>query len=144
MTCKIYLPRFPTFLLDHRSPLLHNGAKEFMKSLGVQRHFLGPTFFIRTELTLMHYWQEVLKVMEITGRNPSSRIKDSQIRGRSPSIWEFFFLLRGLRPVIPNYLQNLLPIVTFLWQSLQTYFYLKPNSQVKGSQFIKLAVMVQN
>ena len=24
----------------------------------------------------MHYWQEVLKVMEITGRNPSSRIKD--------------------------------------------------------------------
>ena len=31
----------------------------------------------------MHYWQEVLKVMGITGRNPSSRIKDSQIRGRS-------------------------------------------------------------
>ena len=54
--------------------------------------------------TMMHYWQEVLKVMEITGRNPSSRIKDSQIRGRSPSIWEFFFLLRGLRSVIPNYL----------------------------------------
>ena len=53
---------------------------------------------------MMHYWQEVLKVMGITGRNPSSRIKDSQIRGRSPSIWEFFFLLRGLRPVIPNYL----------------------------------------
>ena len=55
-------------------------------------------------LTMMHYWQEVLKVMGITGWNPSSRIKDSQIRGRSPSIWEFFFLLRGLRPVIPNYL----------------------------------------
>ena len=53
---------------------------------------------------MMHYWQEVLKVMEITGRNPSSRIKDSQIRGRSPSVWEFFFLLQGLRPVIPNYL----------------------------------------
>ena len=33
--------------------------------------------------TLMHYWQEVLKVMEITGRNPR--------------IWEFFFLLRGLK-----------------------------------------------
>ena len=53
---------------------------------------------------LMHYWQEVLKVMGITGRNPSSRIKDSQIRGRSPSIWEFFFLLQGLKPVISNYL----------------------------------------
>ena len=53
---------------------------------------------------MMHYWQEALKVMEITGGNPSSRIKDSQIRGRSPSISEFFFLLRGLRPVIPNYL----------------------------------------
>ena len=65
--------------------------------------------------TMMHYWQEVVKVMEITGRNPSSRIKDSQIRGRSPSVWEFFFLLQGLRPVIPNYLKNLLPIVTFLW-----------------------------
>lgn len=32
MTCKIYLPRFPTFLLDHRSPLLHNGAKAIIKS----------------------------------------------------------------------------------------------------------------
>ena len=49
---------------------------------------------------MMHYWHEVLKVMEITGRNPSSRIKDSQIRGRSPSVWEFFFLLQGFRPVI--------------------------------------------
>ena len=46
---------------------------------------------------MMHYWQEVLKVMEITGRNPSSRLKDSQIRGRSPSVWEFFFLLQGLK-----------------------------------------------
>ena len=34
------------------------------------------------EEAMMHYWQEVVKVMEITGRNPSSRIKDSQIRGR--------------------------------------------------------------
>ena len=57
MTCKIYLPRFPTFLLDHRSPLLHNGAKEFMKSLGVLRHFLGPTFHIGLELTLMNTGQ---------------------------------------------------------------------------------------
>ena len=57
-----------------------------------------------SDVIMMHYWQEVLKVMEITGRNPSSRIKDSQIRGRSPSIWEFFFLLRGLKPVISNYL----------------------------------------
>ena len=48
---------------------------------------------------MMHYWQEVLKVMGITGGNPSSKIKDSQIRGRSPSIWELFFLLRGLKPV---------------------------------------------
>ena len=32
MTCKIYLPRFPTFLLDHRSPLLHNGAEAIIKS----------------------------------------------------------------------------------------------------------------
>ena len=38
------------------------------------------------EIKMMHYWQEVLKVMEITGRNPSSRIKDSQIRGRS-TVW---------------------------------------------------------
>ena len=57
MTCKIYLPRFPTFLLDHRSPLLHNGAKEFMKSLGVLRHFLGPTFHIGLELMLMNTGQ---------------------------------------------------------------------------------------
>ena len=28
---------------------------------------------------MMHYWQEVFKVMGITGRNPSSRINDSQI-----------------------------------------------------------------
>ena len=45
---------------------------------------------------MVHYWQEVLKVTGITGRNPSSRIKDSQIRGRSPSVWELFFLLLGL------------------------------------------------
>jgi hypothetical protein len=62
---------------------------------------------------MMHYWQEVLKVRErplmtkmakkhgmshvingrslmgITGANPSSRIKDSQIRGRIPSIYEY-------------------------------------------------------
>ena len=36
------------------------------------------------------YWQEVLKVMGITCRNLS--------------VCEFFFLLQGLRPVIPNYL----------------------------------------
>ena len=64
----------------------------------------GPYVYFYNGQALMHYWQEVLKVMGITGRNPSSRIKDSQIRGRSPSIWEFFFLLQGLRPVIPNYL----------------------------------------
>ena len=43
----------------------------------------------------MHYWQEVLKVMGITGRNPSSRIKDSQIRGRSPSVWPIMHQCSG-------------------------------------------------
>ena len=43
--------------------------------------------------TLMHYWQEVLKVMKITGQNPSSRIKDSQVRGRS---YLDFLLLKNI------------------------------------------------
>ena len=50
--------------------------------------------------TLMHYWQEVLKLMGITGQNPGSRIKDSQILGLRPHIWEYFILLLGFRPVI--------------------------------------------
>ena len=48
----------------------------------------------------MHYWREVLKVMEITGRNPSRN-------------WEFFFLLRGLRPVMIHYLRNKVGVVDF-------------------------------
>ena len=34
------------------------------------------------KIIMMHYWQEVLKVMEITGQKRSSRIKDSQIQGQ--------------------------------------------------------------
>ena len=44
-------------------------------------HFWQEVFDISDEVRFE--FKEVLKVMGITGRNPSNRIKDSQIRGRS-------------------------------------------------------------
>ena len=53
---------------------------------------------------MMHYWQKVLKVMEITGQNPSSRKKDSQIGCLPPSLnFQFLPCLLPENQKIPQY-----------------------------------------
>ena len=64
-------------------PLMFLAALKLWESLILSVHFcVISCFFLffslaHNEPTLMHYWQDVLKVMGITGRNTSNRRRDS-------------------------------------------------------------------